>query len=136
MRCEYAQSLCIFDRKKPEVHCDPHSLLRTPSCEIKNFCFGAKKDKYTCDFFCTIYICFEHIASMLLFGSILLLNLTNLLPCMIICHWRVYCLALLQQFGHFIFSIRLVVRYIVIGIEMLIPELELVLCFLKYIYCI
>ena len=51
MRHEYAQSLCIFGGK---IHGDPRSLLRTPSRQVKQFGFGAKKDKYTNDFF-TLY---------------------------------------------------------------------------------
>ena len=119
-RREHAQSLCIFR----EIHDDPHSLLRTPSCQVKQFGFGTKKDKcftrYLIKFAIQakgpdgkwtrkplayresnnvhIYvthppeICvnsvFKHIhaseffalAPILLFGTILLLNLTDLPP--------------------------------------------------------
>ena len=44
---EYAQSLCTFVGKKPEIHGDLSNLLRMPSRQVKQFGFGAKKDKYT-----------------------------------------------------------------------------------------
>ena len=44
-------------RKKPEIHGNPCSLLRTPSRRVKQFCFVTKKDKYTSDFFTYTIIC-------------------------------------------------------------------------------
>ena len=56
--CGDAQSLCIFGGNKTEIHGDPRTLLRTPSRQVKQFGFGAKKDKYTSNFFALYYYLF------------------------------------------------------------------------------
>ena len=69
-------------RGKNEIHGDPRSLLRTPSRQVKQFGFGAKKTNILVTFSHYTIICFEQYAPplILLFGTILLLNLTDLPP--------------------------------------------------------
>ena len=70
-------------QKKNRIHGDLRSFLGMPwlHAEYKN-CFGTKKDKYTSDFFALYYYLFWTICPppMLLFGAIVLLNLTDLPP--------------------------------------------------------
>ena len=67
-------------QENPEIHGDPHNLLRTDTfMSSQIFASVLKKTNILVTFVCTI-ICFEQFAPILLFGTILLLHLTDLPP--------------------------------------------------------